>query len=107
MHCETPAVISRPIVSNAPESGAVERRRLVLPLEISPATVIIGLVIAVLAVLAVRRLVRRGTCDCHDHGGGPAKGGCAAGGCAGCTGCGVADALVADIERAAKQGSAR
>lgn len=57
-----------------------------LPLEISPATVIIGLVIAVLAVLAVRRLVRRGTCDCHDHGGGPAKGGCAAGGCAGCTG---------------------
>lgn len=78
-----------------------------LPLEISPATVIIGLVIVVLAVLAVRRLVRRGTCDCHDHGGGPAKGGCAAGGCAGCTGCGVADALVADIERAAKQGSAR
>ena len=65
-----------------------------LPLEISPATVIIGLVIVVLAVLAVRRLVRRGTCDCHDHGGGPAKGG-------------VADALVADIERAAKQGSAR
>lgn len=81
-----------------------------LPLEISPATVIIGLVIVALAVLAVRRLMRRGTCDCHDHGGGPAKGGCAAGGCAGCagcTGCGAADALVADLERAAKQGSAR
>ena len=81
-----------------------------LPLEISPATVIIGLVIVALAVLAVRRLVRRGTCDCHDHGGGPAKGGGAAGGCAGCagcTGCGAADALVADLERAAKQGSAR
>ena len=84
-----------------------------LPLEISPATVVVGLVIVALAALAVRRLVRRGTCDCHGHGGGPAKaggpakGGCAAGGCAGCAGCGAADALIADLERAAKQAGAR
>lgn len=73
-----------------------------LPLEINLATVIASLVIVALVVLATRRMRRRGTCDCHDHGG--SLSGCAAGGCGGCAGCGATDALVADLERAAKQG---
>lgn len=71
------------------------------PLDISPATIILVLVIAALAALAVRRLMKRGTCDCHDHGGDSTKGGCA-----GCAGCGAVDTMVADMERAAKQGHA-
>lgn len=43
-------------------------------------TVALLLAIAVLAVLAVRRMVRKGLCDCGDH--------CGEGeGCAGCAGC--------------------
>lgn len=47
-----------------------------LELEFTPSTVIILLVIAALAFLAVRRLVRKGMCDCHDDKG-----------CSGCSGC--------------------
>ncbi|MEC4176732.1 hypothetical protein VJ918_07530 [Adlercreutzia sp. R21] len=46
-------------------------------------TVVILLVIAALAVLAVRRMTRRGLCDCGDHCGDE-------GGCAGCPHCGSA-----------------
>lgn len=62
-----------------------------LPFELTPATVVLGLVIIALAVLAVRRLVQRGTCDCRDH--------CDGGGCAGC---GAVDKMVSDMEHAAK-----
>lgn len=47
-----------------------------LELEFTPSTAIILAVIAVLAFLAVRRLVRKGMCDCHDDKG-----------CSGCSGC--------------------
>ena len=33
----------------------------------TPSTIVVALVIAVLAVLAVRRIATRGLCDCHDH----------------------------------------
>lgn len=58
--------------------------------ELTPATVVLGLVIVALAVLAVRRLVQRGTCDCRDHCDG------------GCAGCGAVDKMVSDMEHAAK-----
>ncbi|RDB62003.1 hypothetical protein C1878_09300 [Gordonibacter sp. 28C] len=74
-----------------------------LSLDMNPATVVIGMIVAALAVLAVRRLMRRGTCDCHDHCGDKPAGG----GCAGCSGCGAVDVMVADMERAAKQASVR
>ena len=32
----------------------------------TPSTIVVALVIAVLAVLAVRRIATRGLCDCHD-----------------------------------------
>ena len=85
------------------QGGRKERRLLMAPLDISPATIMLILVIAALAALAVRRLARRGTCDCHDHCGDKPAGG----GCAGCSGCGAVDTMVADMERAAKQASAR
>lgn len=46
-------------------------------------TVAVLLVIAALAFLALRRMMRRGLCDCGDHD--AEHGGCA--GCAGCGGC--------------------
>lgn len=77
-----------------------------LAFDITPATVIIGLVVVALAVLAVRRLVKRGTCDCHDHGGGDGGASPCAGGCAGCHDCGAAERMAAEVERAAaKQAS--
>lgn len=60
-----------------------------IELQLTPATVAILLAVAALAVLAVRRLVRKGLCDCH------ADKGCS--GCAGCPkagGCAAADAMV-------------
>lgn len=44
----------------------------------TPSTVVLLLVIAALAVLAVRRMCRKGLCDCHGEGDGA---------CAGCSGC--------------------
>lgn len=64
-------------------------------LALTPATVILLAVIIVLAVLAVRRLLKRGACDCSDHCGGSChegKGGCGA----------VAD-MVKKMEDAAKK----
>lgn len=65
-----------------------------LPLEITPATLVVGLAVAVLALLAVRRLVRRGTCDSGGHCGGVAEGGCS-----GCSGCAAADRMLADMKK--------
>ncbi|MEY8561859.1 hypothetical protein AALA21_02195 [Eggerthellaceae bacterium 3-80] len=60
-----------------------------MPLEITPATVVLGLIIVVLALLAVKRLVKKGLCDCHadkDTSGGLSGCGCS-GSCGGCSGC--------------------
>lgn len=67
-----------------------------LALDLTPATVIVGLLVAALALLALRRLKRNGTCDCHKD---DARGGACGGGCAGCAGCAAADRMVADLER--------
>lgn len=69
-----------------------------MPLEITPATIVVGLVVIALALVAVRRIVTKGSCDCHDSGAGKASGGCA-----GCAGCGAADRMLADMENAAKK----
>lgn len=52
-------------------------------LSLNVPTVVILVVIAALAVLAIRRMTRRGLCDCGDHCGDE-------GGCAGCSHCGSA-----------------
>ena len=63
----------------------------------TPSTIVVALVIAVLAVLAVRRIATRGLCDCHDHcgDGDSSRGGC--GSCHGCSGCGAVECMVADM----------
>lgn len=66
-----------------------------LVLDVTPATVVVGLVVLAFAFLAVRRLRRNGTCDSRK--GSASTGGCA-GGCAGCTGCGAAGLVVADMQ---------
>ena len=47
-------------------------------LVLNPVTVLLLLAIVACAVLAVRRMLRRGLCDCNDH--------CDTG-CSGCAGC--------------------
>lgn len=51
-------------------------------LTLNAPTIALLAVILALTVLAVRRMARRGLCDCGDH--------CGDGGCAGCSGCGAA-----------------
>ncbi len=53
-------------------------------LEFTPATIILLAIICGCVVLAVRRLMKRGMCDCGDH--------CEEGGCHGCSGCASAPA---------------
>ena len=67
-------------------------------------TTVVGLIIAGLAFLSVRRLWRNGLCDCHKDS--PYGDGCA-GGCAGCSGCAAAARMVADRERATEANSQR
>lgn len=64
-----------------------------LPLEFTPATVILLIIIAVGVVFAVRRLVRRGMCDCDDH--------CGDSGCAkkGCSHCSAAEDMVKNMDQ--------
>ena len=64
---------------------------MIVPLELTPATVVVGLLIVAAMVWAVRRLTRRGLCDCKDH--------C---GSASCSHCGAVDRMVKDMEQAAK-----
>ena len=71
-------------------------RETMLALDMTPATVIVGLLVAALAALALRRLARNGTCDCHK---GDVGGSACGGGCAGCSGCAAADRMAADLER--------
>ena len=60
-------------------------------LVITPSTLVFLGIILVLAARAVHRLVKRGTCDCHDHCDG------------GCSTCGAVDDMVKNMEAAAKK----
>lgn len=66
---------------------------------ITPATVVLMLLIAAWVVWAVRRVLGRGMCDCHDH--------CGDGGCCGkrggCGGCGAVGEMVKNMEATAKE----
>ena len=53
-------------------------------LDLTPSTIILLAIICGCVVLAVRRLMKRGMCDCGDH--------CEEGGCRGCSGCASAPA---------------
>ena len=63
-------------------------------------TIVVALVIAVLAVLAVRRIAMRGLCDCHDHCGDSDSPRSGCGSCQGCSGCGAVECMVADMDKA-------
>ena len=63
----------------------------------TPSTIVVALVIAVLAVLAVRRIATRGLCDCHDHCGDSDS---PRSGCGSCHGCGAVECMVADMDKA-------
>lgn len=65
-----------------------------LSLDMNPATIVIGLLLVAGMVLAVRRLMKRGTCDCRGQSDATAK----RSGCAGCAGCGAVDSMVANME---------
>lgn len=60
-------------------------------LALTPATVVLLLVIVGCAVLAVRRLLHRGLCDCDDH-------------CSGCEGCQGAEKRMAHPPKASASG---
>ena len=66
----------------------------------TPSTIVVALVVAVLAVLAVRRIATRGLCDCHDHCGDSDSPKSGRGGCHGCSGCGAVECMVADMDKA-------
>lgn len=53
--------------------------------------------ITALAVLAIRRLAKRGLCDCGDHCEGPCDGCPSQGCCRGCKGCDVAEEMAQDM----------
>lgn len=64
---------------------------MIVPLELTPSTAIVGLLVVAAMAWAVRRIVRRGLCDCKDH--------C---GSASCTRCHAVDRMVKEMEKAAK-----
>ena len=66
----------------------------------TPSTIVVAFVIAVLAVLAVRRIATRGLCDCHDHCGDGESPQSGCGSCHGCSGCGAVECMVADMDKA-------
>lgn len=76
------------------------------PFDMNFSTAVVLLILAVLVVLAVRRMVGRGLCDsggsCEGCHGGSAGGGCGSGSHGGCPSCSAVDKMVADMESAAK-----
>lgn len=56
-------------------------------------TIVILVVIAALVVLSIRRMTRRGLCDCGDH---------CDGACHGCAGCAAAESMNAAMEEAVR-----
>lgn len=63
----------------------------------TPSTAVLLAVILVCAFFAIRRLVKRGMCDCNEHCGDSCHGCSAKKGNAECKGCGAADAMVASM----------
>lgn len=63
--------------------------------EVSSATIIVGLIVVLLAVFAVKRVMKKGTCGCKES----CSGSCSSGACAGC---GASARMVDDIDRAMK-----
>lgn len=74
-----------------PGKGEQKGAFVFVPLELTPSTVVVLLLIVVAMVWAVRRITRRGLCDCKDHCGSKA-----------CSKCGAADRMVKEMEEAAK-----
>lgn len=76
------------------------------PFDMNFSTAVVLLILAVLVVLAVRRMVGRGLCDsggsCEGCHGGSAGGDCGSGSHGGCPSCSAVDKMVADLESAAK-----
>ena len=70
-------------------------------LVMTPATIVVALVIAALAFLAIRRLVRRGMCDCGDHCDGCSK----KKGSNACKTCSAAESMAARMEKEVKSRS--
>ncbi len=70
-------------------------------LTITPSTVVILAIVIVLVIWAVRRLVKKGLCDCHDGCDGcsdkKSKGGSA------CPHCGAAETMVSNMENSLKK----
>lgn len=67
-------------------------------LVMTPGTLAMLALIAAWGMWAVRRIAHRGLCDCGDHCG---DAGCSSG-CSSCSGCGAADKMVADMDKALK-----
>lgn len=65
-------------------------------LGLNVSTVILLIIILALAVLAIRRMTRRGLCDCG--------GDCDGGSCHGCSSCSAVDDMVKSMDEAAKKG---
>ena len=61
-------------------------------LEMTPATIIIGLIIIALVIFAIYRLLTKGLCDCKECSHESAS----------CSGCNAVDKMLADMERAVK-----
>ncbi|HIT50816.1 MAG TPA: FeoB-associated Cys-rich membrane protein [Candidatus Aveggerthella excrementigallinarum] len=64
---------------------------MIVPLEVTPSTVVVGLLIVAAMAWAVRRITHRGLCDCKDHCGSKT-----------CSHCSAVDRMVEDMEKAAK-----
>ena len=77
------------------------------PLDMNFSTAVVLLILAVLVVLAVRRMIGRGLCDSRGSCDG-CHGGSSGGSChdsapdGGCSACSAVDKMVADMDRAAK-----
>lgn len=65
-------------------------------LEFTPSTVVVGLIVIGLMLLAVRRMWRNGMCDCRK--GEDMRGHL----CGGCNGCSAVDKMLSDMDNAVK-----
>lgn len=64
-----------------------------LEIQLTPATIIFLLIIVGLIVIAIKRLTRKGLCDCKD---------CAGEKTGACQSCSAIDKMLVDMEKAAK-----
>ena len=63
-----------------------------MAIEINAATIIVGIIVIALVLLAIRRLRTKGLCDCKDC---PQQS-------SGCKGCSSVDKMLADMEQSSK-----